>query len=262
MTQVKQLHDVDRPKDKPSKAPTKIEAISSSNNIKVALKSKNSKISVDTVNAKGSAAVSAKPSNKHKVKRMPSSDMKPVKGMKTADKRRSNGVRVTAAIAAVVVIGGIGMNIMAGDRHAQDEEHLATTVASVPTQDEFLNFVASASASDVSDTATVLVPSSTASKSDELVAKLAAGTLTALRTHEGGESAVEPITQETADDAAAVSALYRLVVTAHSQGQSMSYIDQLLNDAYVRGDVSVPSGLITADNRVDTKAILSLFIAQ
>jgi hypothetical protein len=131
-----------------------------------------------------------------------------------------------------------------------------------PTQEEFLQFVSAASAAETPEVAPQL------SKSDELVANMAANTLLTLRTH-SEPAPVESAPVETPVAAApatsgpaTVSTLYSLVVTAHSEGHSFEHIDDLLNTAHQRGEVDVPAGLVLADGTVDSKTILSLFIAQ
>lgn len=99
------------------------------------------------------------------------------------------------------------------------------------------------------------------SHSEQMIAKMTAGTIATLR-GQGNSAAAVPTTEQSAAEAAAASALYSMVVTAVSQGQSEAYIDQLVNDAYAKGEIAVPLGLVGASGRVDTKAILSLFIAQ
>ncbi len=253
MTQVKYLHAADRAKPEKVSMPTRIEAISSSNNIKVTLKSATDKTGHETYqNEAKDADPSPAPLDDQAIIK-PLSGVKPKGASLPTPGVRSGQYRIAAGVAVMALLGAVGAHLLLKGNGAQED----ALSSSASAQDDFLTFVASASAADAEP-----APVSNVSKSDERIAKLAAGTLTALRTHNTGQTAVAAVTQKTANDAAAVSALYRLVVTAHSQGQSMSYIDQMLNDAYARGEVSVPAGLITADNRVDTKAILSLFIAQ
>jgi hypothetical protein len=131
-----------------------------------------------------------------------------------------------------------------------------------PTQEEFLQFVSAASAAETPEVAPRL------SKSDELVANMAANTLLTLRTHsEPAPVEIPPVETPVAaapvtSGPASVSTLYSLVVTAHSEGHSFEHIDDLLNTAHQRGEVNVPAGLVLADGTVDSKTILSLFIAQ
>jgi len=254
MTQVRHLRAVGRTKDKTPNVPTRIEAIVSSNNIKITLKSKAR--TVPDATAKVVAADRRQMSRADHVETKPLRPAMSVKVSQSSVDPRFKRYRVVAVLALLVAVG---MYVLLKGSAAQGNTQYVSEGVIAPLQDDFLAFVSSATAVDA-DTMSATVP--TTSKNDERVAKLAAGTLTALRTQKTGKTVIAAVTQETANDAAAISALYRLVVTAHSQGQSMSYIDQMLNDAYTRGEVRVPSGLVTTDNRVDTKAILNLFIAQ
>ncbi|WP_416367842.1 hypothetical protein [Tritonibacter mobilis] len=93
---------------------------------------------------------------------------------------------------------------------------------------------------------------------DDIMSKMTASTLAALRSP-APTAAAQTDTGGRASQAGG-GALYQLVMTAHAQGQSPAYIDQMLNAAYQRGQISVPEGLVRADGRVDTTTILSLFI--
>ncbi|WP_241479047.1 hypothetical protein [Leisingera sp. ANG-M1] len=94
---------------------------------------------------------------------------------------------------------------------------------------------------------------------DALVARITAGTLAALRSKQAEPGAA-------AEAAPAVSAestaLFKMVMTAAAQGQSEAYIDQLVNGAYERQEITVPASLIGADGRVDTATLLALFVGN
>ncbi|MBY6069243.1 hypothetical protein KUW17_21040 [Leisingera aquaemixtae] len=92
---------------------------------------------------------------------------------------------------------------------------------------------------------------SPASGEEALVARITEGTLAALRSKQAAGSAA-PATVDG-------SALYKMVRSAAAQGQSEAYIDQLVNSAYERGEITVPAGLIGAGGRVDTATLLALF---
>ncbi|WP_323777810.1 hypothetical protein [Leisingera sp.] len=94
---------------------------------------------------------------------------------------------------------------------------------------------------------------------DAMVARITAGTLAALRSKRVNP---ESRTQAAAAVPAAGTALYKLVLTAAVQGQSGAYIDQLVNAAYERKEITVPASLIGADGRVDTATLLVLFVGN
>lgn len=97
---------------------------------------------------------------------------------------------------------------------------------------------------------------SAASGEEALVARITEGTLAALRSKQAAGSAAPAPAQPAAVDG---SALYKMVRSAAAQGQSEAYIDQLVNSAYERGEITVPAGLIGAGGRVDTATLLALF---
>lgn len=79
-------------------------------------------------------------------------------------------------------------------------------------------------------------------------------------------SSIGAVTGETvqpgATSPAAESPLELLVVRALKEGKSDSYIDTLINEAAVAGDISVPRLLVTSDGRVDTHVLLSSIVTQ
>ncbi|KIC15503.1 hypothetical protein [Leisingera sp. ANG-DT] len=95
-----------------------------------------------------------------------------------------------------------------------------------------------------------------ASGEDALVARITEGTLAALRSKQA-----QPAASVQAAPAEG-SALYKMVLTAAAQGQSAAYIDQLVNGAYERQEISVPASLIGADGQVDTATLLALFVGN
>lgn len=178
---------------------------------------------------------------------------------------------IAGGLAAVLVLATVGFTMVSGQgdpvvqNAALDGRELGfDPVVKAPTHEEFLQFVSAASAADLSE-----VEATTA---NDLISQMAAGALITLRTHAAPEPeapAAQPV--ETPADAAgnvvgnptgALSDLYLLIVTAHSEGHSRDHIDGLINTAYQKGEISVPQGLISDDGRVDTQSILSLFIAQ
>lgn len=94
---------------------------------------------------------------------------------------------------------------------------------------------------------------------DAMVARITAGTLAALRSKQANP---ESLTQAAAAAPAEGTALYKMVLTAAAQGQSGAYIDQLVNGAYERKEITVPASLIGADGRVDTATLLVLFLGS
>lgn len=94
---------------------------------------------------------------------------------------------------------------------------------------------------------------------DALVARITAGTLAALRSKQGEPGTAAPAA---AADPAESTALFKMVMTAAAQGQSEAYIDQMVNGAYERQEITVPASLIRADGRVDTATLLALFVGN
>lgn len=95
---------------------------------------------------------------------------------------------------------------------------------------------------------------------DALVARITAGTLAALRSKQGEPGTAAPAAA--AADPAESTALFKMVMTAAAQGQSEAYIDQMVNGAYERQEITVPASLIRADGRVDTATLLALFVGN
>lgn len=54
--------------------------------------------------------------------------------------------------------------------------------------------------------------------------------------------------------------LQTLIVRALSDGRSSAYIDQLVNEAAYNGTVQIPTGLATAEGRVDTTTLLKVLV--
>ena len=120
----------------------------------------------------------------------------------------------------------------------------------------------------VADAAIATVPPENTSNTaaDDIVARMTAGTLAALRSQPASPAASAPPETGTAADPTAgtaanteSSALYALVLKAVNQGQSEAYVDQLLNEALRAGEISVPQALIRKDGSVDTATILAVF---
>lgn len=98
-----------------------------------------------------------------------------------------------------------------------------------------------------------------ASFSDRLMETMTANTLAALRGSGSTEAASAP-TQPL--EPVQTTALFELLTTAVAQGQSEDYIDQLVNGAHARQEITVPSSLIGANGRVDTATLLAVFIGN
>lgn len=73
---------------------------------------------------------------------------------------------------------------------------------------------------------------------------------------------IRSATGATAPRSAGAQALQSLVSRALQEGRTDSYIDQLVNEAAGRGDVSVPKALVTNEGRVDTSTLLASIVAQ
>lgn len=132
------------------------------------------------------------------------------------------------------------------------------------------NRIIAAATSGVPSTAERLGGTSAASEQEQtsaLVAQIAAGTLAALRNGRAdsignsveGSSATSGLTPVSNQSAGQGNGLYAMVLAALEQGQSESYIDQMVNEAYRTEQVTVPALLLTASGKVDTKALLTLF---
>lgn len=95
---------------------------------------------------------------------------------------------------------------------------------------------------------------------DALVARITAGTLAALRSKQAESGTTAPAAAAAAP--AEGTALFKMVMTAAAQGQSEAYIDQMVNGAYARQEITVPASLIGADGRVDTATLMALFVGN
>lgn len=95
---------------------------------------------------------------------------------------------------------------------------------------------------------------------DALVARITAGTLAALRSKQAEPGPAAPAAVPAAP--AEGTALFKMVMTAAAQGQSEAYIDQMVNGAYARREITVPASLIDASGRVDTATLLALFVGK
>lgn len=111
-----------------------------------------------------------------------------------------------------------------------------------------------------------VLASPTERQSSDLVAQITAGTLAALRTGSAKlPTQASDLVQQAivkAPTTGQPNALYAMVLHAVQQGQSVQYIDQLVNEAYRAEEIAVPSVLLTAAGKVDTKALLTLFIGE
>jgi len=243
----------------PKAAQTKIETISSSGNIKIALKSQTS----------GDAA-NAQPKRKAPVTTSTAATPSPQPTPTTLfsdplddaavqrDGRSTTPTFIAIAAAGVLALGALSVSLFGGGETPQSE---AVAAGHTISEDLSRLVVASASAAEAQtggvdpETTGTALPGDA---SEDMVAKMTAGTLAALRSG----TASRPAETSAAADTGNGSALYHMVMKAHAQGQSEAYIDRLLNEAHSRKDIEVPAGLIDADGRVDTATILSLFIQK
>ncbi len=83
-----------------------------------------------------------------------------------------------------------------------------------------------------------------------LTQKMTSGTLAALS---------KPKTEAVEDEPIYI---FDLVVNALAEGRTEAELDQLINETYAAGRVTVPSSLILADGRVDSQTILVLFAGK
>lgn len=263
--------------DTAQQSKTKIEAISTSGNLKVSLKATRAQ------NKKNQPSVTAKSTTAQTHSQAKSQQSgagnPPVLTDQMVDKPQvvfstpaspaqiKPSVKIAGGLAAVLTLAVIAMSLFPGQKDTIPAQVAEVEPTSAPViSDELLNLVAAASAAGAAeqavnqgDTLAGTNVSTQSAATDDMISKMTAGTIAALRAKKPEPAA--PQTAPTAD-AAAVSAIYALVMSAHAQGQSEAYIDQLLNEAHARNDIAVPTGLIGADGRVDTRTILSLFIAK
>lgn len=219
----------------------------------------------------GTAASTGKPMAKSGSSKSGSAELKTRAATAAATVRSPNGqsskqlMTYAAAAIAVVVIGLVGLQFVGSEKVSAEAP--APTPTEAPTQSaaetsEATAATASTAAAPATETAVAAQETKTLSASDQMIAKMTAGTLAALRSHATAAADDTATAAVAPADAAAVSQLYQLVISAVSQGQSEAYIDQLVNEAYANKTIAVPEGLIRADGRVDTQTILSLFIAK
>lgn len=126
----------------------------------------------------------------------------------------------------------------------------------VPAQDDL---VVAAAAPRPADAAPVTEPVAEAGHQADLMARMTAGTLQALRSASAQTGQPRPSEAETK---AAVSDLYQLVSEATRTGKSEAQIAVLLSEAHKTGQITVPANFVLANGDVDTQTILSLFIAH
>lgn len=288
--------------EKPKGQATKIEAISASGNLKVAVKSqttggagnvqsvavertktptKTPDVKAVTPLAGSQAAKDAKPAKaegaennalpfpkKAKIQQSPAAaapqaDKAPAASAppkNSATNPKQPLMLVAAGAALVLVLGVVALQFGGASEEAESTAEAPAPVSSPVDITKVTPKPAPVEAAPV--TAAPVPAAEEMTDGEKMIAKMTAGTLAALRGQGNAQTAPEPTPAQAAADAAAVSVLYNMVVTAVSQGQSEAYIDQLVNEAYANGEIAVPAGLIGANGRVDTQSILSLFIAQ
>lgn len=73
---------------------------------------------------------------------------------------------------------------------------------------------------------------------------------------------INGVTGKPQEVARPATGLQSLVAQALKEGQSDAYIDALLNEAAVTGEVAVPAILVTSDGKVDTATLLASIVAD
>jgi len=241
-------------------AQTRIETVSSSGNVKVALKRKPAGgATAPTAAASPANAGQGAPAG-------PQSASEPVAPVFSDPEAYAAGrsrmpLLMALGAASLLALGLVSFTLFTGN----DQAHADVAAATDAPDGQPLPAAAAGqggaqSAADQGASSALAAAGSTAAGED-LIAKMTQGTLAALRSG-AASPATAPAAPATAAETASVSALYQMVMTAHAQGQSEAYIDQLLNDAHARQQITVPEGLIGADGRVDTATILSLLIQK
>jgi len=253
------------------RSPTQIKTISTSGNIKLALKSR--------PDAEGPADAANLPpkAQPRAVSAAPLQDATPAFGSGgdfggqprgagfLSDDRFVKPALAAAALAGLLILGATTFALLPETEAPVEVSQTAAGTAASEPSDNLARLMqvaavhpspASVEAAPAADTPALAAAATGAG--DDIMSKITAGTLAALRSP-APTAAAQTDTGGQAPQAGG-GALYQLVMTAHAQGQSPAYIDQMLNAAYQRGQISVPEGLVRADGRVDTTTILSLFI--
>ncbi|MCG7627186.1 hypothetical protein MHM88_05165 [Epibacterium sp. MM17-32] len=241
-------------------AQTRIETVSSSGNVKVALKRK-------PAGGATASTTAASPANAGQgAPAGPQSAPEPVAPVFSDPEAYAAGrsrmpLLMALGAASLLALGLVSFTLFTGNDQAHADVAAATDAPDgQPLPAASAGQGGAQSAADPGASSALAAAGSTAAGED-LIAKMTQGTLAALRSGAASPAAA-PAAPATAAETASVSALYQMVMTAHAQGQSEAYIDQLLNDAHARQQITVPEGLIGADGRVDTATILSLLIQK
>lgn len=186
-----------------------------------------------------------------------------------SDDRFAKPLLAAAAVAGILILGATTLALLPNTQEPVAAAVIPEAATPVAPSDNLARLMQVA-AIETPEPNTVAAPVTAApvaatpafEASGDLMSKMTAETLAALRTPAPVAPPAVASGQSNVSGRPIVggSDLYQLVMTAHAQGQSATYIDRLLNDAYLRGQISVPRGLVRADGRVDTDTILSLFI--
>lgn len=253
----------------------RIQGVSASKNIKIGLVSSSSKVTpkvelqaeTETF-AKPQAAVAPQIAPVHPVRErakklnaVMTSAIKPFLAQAAAQLRLAREA-ISGAVGrlSLLALAAAGLTVAAAMlMHFQFSTAAPQSAPSI--QADYSQFIAATAAAPapIAGAAQAEVPAAPAPAmvEDALMARITAGTLEALRSKPGSAAQAQPTVATPAEDG---SALYQMVRAAAAQGQSAAYIDQLVNGAYQRQEISVPASLISADGRVDTATLLTLFI--
>lgn len=257
------------------RSPTQIKTISTSGNIKLALKSRpDAEGPADAANlppktqpkaVPAGPRQDAPPASEHAFGSGGDFGGQPRGAGFLSDERFAKPALAAAALAGLLILGATTFALLPETEVPVEVSQTAAGTATSGPSDNLARLMqvaavnpspASAEVAPAADTPALAAAATGAG--DDIMSKMTASTLAALRSP-------APTAAAQTDTGGRVSqagggALYQLVMTAHAQGQSPAYIDQMLNAAYQRGQISVPEGLVRADGRVDTTTILSLFI--
>ncbi|MEW2912697.1 hypothetical protein [Leisingera sp. JC11] len=235
--------------DKARGAAVRIDGVSAPKNIKIGLVAASSgtdKANKAKASAGATAAKAAKSAKPAEVK--PQAAPKPQQFAPVPAENGSALPKLGLAAAGLAVAAAMLLYFQFGGSAPAEDAQVAALQADRPAAEVPAGAAAAAG-----------LEGAAAGGEDALVARITEGTLAALRSKQGTQPSAAPAPAAVTAEG---SALYKMVLTAAAQGQSAAYIDQLVNGAYERQEISVPASLIGADGRVDTATLLALFVGN
>ncbi len=164
-------------------------------------------------------------------------------------------VRAFAAVALIVVVGGLAALAFGGGDEAVAEQSPAPVAPIVPAAkaEAVVEQVAVTPAEPEQPAVVADTP-----ERDAMVDSI----IGALRSSADSAQVPAPTAAQAQQERSAMNSLFGIVTNALNEGQSEEYVSQLLNDAQSRGQVQIPDALLRADGSIDTATILMLFKAQ